>query len=187
MGRMTDGAGAWARDGDAARFQPTPEDAMTSTASTTATTTGSAAGTRATGNAGTVGEIYAAFGRGDVPAILDRLADDVAWDEWEDNFAQRAGVAHLAEGRGRTAAAGFFGIIATWTLRDFVVRDVIGDGRQVVVEVRAAFDLPGGGRFTDEELHLWTFDDSGRVARFRHYCDTAKQIEAARGEDTRAG
>jgi uncharacterized protein len=28
----------------------------------------------------TVQEIYAAFGRGDVPAILDRLAEDVAWE-----------------------------------------------------------------------------------------------------------
>jgi ketosteroid isomerase-like protein len=28
----------------------------------------------------TVQEIYEAFGRGDVPAILDRLTDDIAWD-----------------------------------------------------------------------------------------------------------
>lgn len=26
-----------------------------------------------------VQELYTAFGRGDVPAILDRLTDDVAW------------------------------------------------------------------------------------------------------------
>ncbi len=30
-------------------------------------------------NARTVQEIYSAFGKGDVPAILDRLTDDVAW------------------------------------------------------------------------------------------------------------
>jgi len=38
-----------------------------------------------------VQNIYAAFGRGDVNAILDCLADDVAWESWSDNFAQRAG------------------------------------------------------------------------------------------------
>jgi ketosteroid isomerase-like protein len=32
------------------------------------------------GNLEVVQEIYEAFGRGDVPAILDHLADDVGWD-----------------------------------------------------------------------------------------------------------
>ena len=118
-----------------------------------------------TGTAATVAEIYAAFARGDVPAVLDRLADDVAWEEWPANEAQRADVRHLLPRRG-------------------AVLDVIRDGRQVVAEVRAAFDLPDGGRLADEELHLWTFDGDGRVARFRHYCDTAKHIRADRGEDT---
>jgi ketosteroid isomerase-like protein len=137
-----------------------------------------------TGTAATVAEIYAAFGRGDVPAILDRLADDVAWEEWPANEAQRAGVRHLLPRRGVTAAAEFFAVIGGWTVRDFAVLDIIGDGRQVVAEIRAAFDLSDGGRFADEELHLWTFDAVGRVARFRHYCDTAKHIRADRGEDT---
>ena len=64
--------------------------------------------------------------------------------------------------------------------------DVIGAGRQVVAEVRAEFSMPNGGRWSDEEMHLWTFDESGRVVRFRHYLDTAKHIAAARGEDTTA-
>jgi hypothetical protein len=32
-----------------------------------------------------------------------------------------------------------------------------------------------------EEIHLWTFDDSGKVAGLRHYTDTAKHIKAAKG------
>ena len=89
----------------------------------------------------------------------------------------------------RTAAlllgqSDFFAIVGTWTLHEFTVLDVIGDGRQVVAEVRAEFSLPNGGRFVDEELHLWTFDESGRVVRFRHYRDTAKHIATSRGEDT---
>lgn len=31
-------------------------------------------------NAAAVAEVYAAFGRGDVAAILDQLTEDVAWD-----------------------------------------------------------------------------------------------------------
>jgi ketosteroid isomerase-like protein len=138
-------------------------------------------------NAATVAAIYDAFGRGDVPAILERLADDVAWDQWSDNFAQRAGVPHLLARHGRNDVAGFFGVIGAWTVLDFAVLDVIGTGRQVAAEVRASFALPNGVRFTDEELHLWTFDADGRVVRFRHYCDTAKHIAVSQGCDVVAG
>jgi ketosteroid isomerase-like protein len=137
-----------------------------------------------TKNAATVADVYAAFGRGDVPAILDRLADDVSWDDWSDNFAQRAEVPHLVARQGPAEVARFFAVLGSATVLDFAVLDLIGSDRQVVAEVRASFALPGGGRFVDEELHLWTFDDAGRVTRFRHYCDTAKHIAAARGEDT---
>jgi ketosteroid isomerase-like protein len=137
--------------------------------------------------AATVAAVYAAFGRGDVPAVLERLAVDVAWDDWPDNFAQRAGAPHLVARRGRAEVAGFFGVLGSWTVLDFAVLDVIGTGRQVVAEVRASFALPGGGRFADEELHLWTFGEDGLVVRFRHYCDTAKHIAAGQGADTLAG
>jgi len=41
-------------------------------------------------------------------------------------------------------------------------------------------DLPafGGGHYRDEEMHLWTFDDNGKVTRLRHYVDTAKHVAA---------
>jgi ketosteroid isomerase-like protein len=143
--------------------------------------------TTRTGNAATVAGIYAAFARGDVPAILARLADDVAWEAWPDNFAQRAGVPHLVARRGREDAAGFFRLIGTWRVLAFDVLDLIGDGEQVVADIHAAFELPGGVRFTDEEIHLWTFDDTGMVRRFRHYVDTAKHIAVSRGEDALGG
>jgi ketosteroid isomerase-like protein len=129
-------------------------------------------------NAATVAGIYTAFGRGDVPAILDALAEDVAWEQWADNHAQRAGVAHLQSRQGPLQVAEFFAAIGAWIPRAFDVLDVIGVGDQVVAEIRADFDLPNGHRLADEELHLWTFDPRGKVRRFRHYCDTAKHIAA---------
>jgi ketosteroid isomerase-like protein len=38
-------------------------------------------------NLETVKQIYAAFGRGDIPAVLNTLANDVdvAWEAWADN------------------------------------------------------------------------------------------------------
>ncbi|MHC1560828.1 nuclear transport factor 2 family protein [Actinomycetospora sp. C-140] len=150
----------------------------------TSTDTSATSATPTTTNAATVAGIYTAFGRGDVPAILATLADDVAWDVWPRNFGQESGVEHLRARRGPADVAGFFGTIGTWTVRSFEVRDVIGTGDQVVAQIVADFDLPGGGRLHDDELHLWTFDDRGRVRAFRHYCDTAAHLAAQNGEDT---
>jgi len=141
--------------------------------------------TATTNRSATVRAIYQAFGRGDVAFILDQLDDDVSWDaDWAGNTAQRAGVEHLLPRHGPAGAAEFFAVLAPWQVDDFQVLDLIGSGNQVVAQIKAAFTLPGGGRFADEELHLWTFDDAGKVIRFRHYVDTAKHIAAAAGKDT---
>ncbi len=87
----------------------------------------------------------------------------------------------LTRRTGPAEVGDFFTVVGTRTLHDFTVLDVIGDGRQVLAVVRAESTLPNGGRFADEELHLWTFDESGRVIRLRHHLDTAEHIAAGRG------
>lgn len=126
------------------------------------------------GNIETVNEIYEAFGRGDVPAILERLHPEVAWEAWADNHGQRAGVPHLLPRAGREGVAEFFGVVGQMHVRDFRVLDLLGGERQVAAEVVIETDT-----FRDEELHLWTFDPDGMVVRMRHYVDTAKHIAAA--------
>jgi ketosteroid isomerase-like protein len=133
----------------------------------------------------TAADVYAAFGRGDVPAILDRLAPDVAWDAFADSFAARAGVEHLRPGHGKEDVASFFALIGTWTARAFEVQAIVGDEDWAVARIVAEFELPGGGAFRDEELHSWRLGPDGRVAEFRHHVDTAKHIAAAQGQDTR--
>jgi ketosteroid isomerase-like protein len=80
---------------------------------------------------------------------------------------------------GRDAVAGFFEIIGGWQVNSFAVVAVLAGGNQVAAEVEVDFTLPSGQRLRDEEMHLWTFDDDGKVTRFRHYVDTAKHIAAA--------
>jgi ketosteroid isomerase-like protein len=138
--------------------------------------------TAANPNTATVAAVYEAFGRGDVPCILDQLANDVLFDaDWTDNHGQRAGVAHLMPRRGPAQVAEFFALIASWQVEQFQVLDLIGSGDQVVAEIRAGFQLPNGGQLIDEELHLWTFNALGKVVRFRHYVDTAKHLAVAAG------
>jgi ketosteroid isomerase-like protein len=84
-----------------------------------------------------VGAIYEAFGRGDVPAVLEHLAPDVAWDIWPDNFGQRADLPHLRPRRGREEVGEFFAVVAEQTLYDFTVQDLVAD-RNTVIAVPAS-------------------------------------------------
>ena len=142
--------------------------------------------TTATDNLTTVTDLYAAFGRGDVPAILDALSEDVRWEQWDDNTAQRAGVPHLQPRSGRDGVAEFFAQIAEIDFHAFEIRGLATGDDLVVADVLIDVTLPSGGRMRDEELHVWRFDAHGRICGMRHYVDTAKHIAAQRGEDTLA-
>lgn len=52
---------------------------------------------------------------------------------------------------------------------------------QVAVEcVFEAYIPATGGQYRDEEIHLWTFNQKGKVVRMPHYSDTAKHIAASK-------
>jgi uncharacterized protein len=128
-----------------------------------------------------VTQIYDAFGKGDVPTILGHLADDVQWEQWADNTAQAAGVPWLQARQGPTGVVEFFKAMGALTLKDFQVLSLMAGSNQVAAEFVIEADVPGtGGTFRDEEIHLWTFNDVGKVTRLRHYADTAKHIAAAK-------
>src|SRR2546423_15438041 len=139
---------------------------------------------RAADNVATISEIYAAFGRGDVPTILDKIAPDCRWEAWASNRAQRAGVPTLLPRTGPAGVAEFFAAVGELQMREFQVLDILPGERQVAVEVLIDYSMPSGGRLRDEELHLWTFNEHQQVTRLRHYVDTAKHIAAYAGEDT---
>lgn len=125
-------------------------------------------------NLETVKTIYEAFGRGDVPAILACLADDVDWEFWEDNFAQQYDVPYLRYKKGVQGVIGFFQEVGKLGIREFKVLSVMEGAGQIAAEIEIET-----ASFRDEEIHLWTFNADGKVSRFRHYVDTAKHIAAA--------
>ena len=135
-------------------------------------------------NAATVADIYAAFGRGDVPAILDQIAEDCRWERWSDNSAQQAGLPYLQPQHGPAGVEAFFAAVAELQVPDFHVLGLIAGEHEVAAKILIEASTPSGGRFRDEELHLWTLDERGKIAGLRHYVDTAKHIAAARGTDT---
>jgi uncharacterized protein len=133
---------------------------------------------RAAANLAVVGGVYEAFGRGDIDSILDQIADDCAWESWLDNHGQKAGLPPMKPRYGREGVAGFFDYVATMQIQDFQVLDMLASDRQVVVDVQISIAMADGGILTDEELHLYSLNEAGKIIRMRHYVDTAKQINA---------
>ncbi|MDH4076161.1 MAG: nuclear transport factor 2 family protein [Acidimicrobiia bacterium] len=129
-------------------------------------------------NLTTIQTIYEAFGRGDVPTILDLCADDVAWEHWDDNWAQKKGIPILQARTGKAGVGEFFAGVATLTLQSFEVLNMMEGGDQVAATFVIEYDTPVGGHLRDEEIHLWTLNAAGEVCGLRHYVDTAKHLAA---------
>lgn len=131
-------------------------------------------------NLATVQGIYEAFGKGDIPAILDVMAEDVEWESWENNSAVIAGVPTMIPRRGKAEVVHFFEVAGQMEITDLQILSMMEGGNQVAVEFVLESNLPawGGGHYRDEEIHLWTFNDEAKVVRLRHYIDTAKHIAA---------
>jgi hypothetical protein len=132
-------------------------------------------------NIPTMQQVYEAFGRGDIPAILERCAEEVSWESWTTgNAAQDAGVPYMKERTGRDGVAGFFeDIQADFEMNSFSPHTFLeGEGSvAVVIEVDLTVRSTGK-RVHDEEIHLVEFGPGGEITRFRHFLDTAKAVEA---------
>lgn len=129
-------------------------------------------------NVAAVEQIYAAFGRGDVPAILGRLSEDVEWEYGSTGH----GVPWLEPRRGRSGALAFFQSLSGVHIERFTVNRILDGGRTVVALVDIDFTVKSTGRKVSEndEVHIWHFDDHGRVRKFRHVVDTHAHWEASR-------
>ena len=118
----------------------------------------------------TVRYIYSAFQRGDIPAILDRLSDEV---EWEYSITPLA-VPWLERRRGRAEVPLFFAAHAGFELHRFEPKTFLESGNIVVVLIDVDLTVKSTGRRVTEEdeVHIWYFDLQGRVTRFGHKVDT---------------
>jgi len=131
-----------------------------------------------------ISELYGEFSKGDIPAVLNKLADNVEWEVCNiETDTQKAGVPWLQPRRGKDGAAGFFEIVGKFDFKKFDVLSMTESENQVAAVLRIAAEVtPGGGFFDSEEVHMWTFNDEGKIIRYRHYMDGSSHIAAARGE-----
>ena len=122
---------------------------------------------------------YEAFGRGDMAALAEVMAEDIEWvnpGDPDDN--PNAGTF-----KGKEAVLGWFGgLVATREYTTFEPREFIAQNDKVVSLVYAEATVRDTGRaFANHEAQVWTVR-SGRIARFQNYLDTAAADSAHRGE-----
>ena len=118
----------------------------------------------------TVQSIYAAFGRGDIPAILDCLADDVLWEYDK----APAGIPWLVPLRGRADVPKFFAALTAVEFQQFEPKLQLESGNVVVSLNDVTFTVKATGKrvVEQDEIHIWHFGAGGKVARFCHKTDT---------------
>jgi ketosteroid isomerase-like protein len=127
-------------------------------------------------NAATVREIYEAFGRGDIPAIIDRLSDDV---DWEAGRTEDYGVPWLRAGRGKEHVLSFFETLGAIDIKHFQPTTIAGSGNTVLALLELEAVVQATGRdVNDLEIHVWTFHPDGLVASMRHIVDTVQHSQA---------
>jgi ketosteroid isomerase-like protein len=127
-------------------------------------------------NIATIKDIYEAFGRGDLDAILDQCTDDVDWaSDVATAVAPWQGPKH---GKGELPSF-FAGIAGAGTVKEFTPLSFAGnDDDEVMVLLHWTFTVSATGRDVASNIHhYWRLRD-GKVCNYRGSEDSA-QIAAA--------
>lgn len=121
-------------------------------------------------NTKTVQDAYAAFGRGDVPAILASLSDDIVW---LGVYGAGKHVPTSGERRGKAAVGEFFKQVAqTVNFSRFEPREFIATGDKVVTLGHYTGKSSIGKSFDSDFAMVFTFRN-GKIVAFQEFCDSA--------------
>jgi ketosteroid isomerase-like protein len=125
-------------------------------------------------NLDVVQQAYAAFGQGDIPALLEFLTDDVEWTMQGPSVIPWSGTRH-----GREGVAEFFSLVGeTIEFEQFEPREFLAQGDTVVVLGYERSRVKATGRtFEQEWAHVYTLRN-GKIAKGRFIDDTAAQAAA---------
>jgi uncharacterized protein len=125
-------------------------------------------------NEQTVKEMYAAFGRGDIAAILSHVAKDADWEAEGPAEMVFTGIRHGVE-----EIKGFFaGIAQEHADPNLEMTEFVSAGDSVAVFGPYQATLKRSGVRVDTPLaHLWKFRD-GKVVRYVNLTNTAAFVSA---------
>lgn len=129
-------------------------------------------------NSDAVRSAYESFKRGDIPAILDLLAEDVEWDYG----VVSTPVPWLQHRRGREAVRQFFDTLTELEFQQLDPKVFLESGDIVVALLDLRVTVKKTGRTIVEEdmVHIFYFKD-GKIVRHRQRVDTYQALQAWQG------
>jgi Ketosteroid isomerase-related protein len=121
-----------------------------------------------------VREAYRNFQTGDIESLLNKLADDVAWQ-----LPSMENVPFAGKYQGREDVGRFFATLnEAQEAREFEPQNFIADGDKVAVQGRYLWRVKAGGReYQGDWMHVFTLRD-GKITGFQEYTDTAAAASA---------
>ncbi len=129
-----------------------------------------------------VQQAYEDFKNGNIPALLESMADNVEWE-----LPELEGVPIAGKRQGRDRVADFFATLSeTQEVLNFEPTEFVAQGEKVVVLGDYTWRVKAtGGQITSDWAHVFTVRN-GRIERFQEYTDTAAIAAAYRQQQTRA-
>ena len=125
-------------------------------------------------NRGTVRSIFEAFGRGDVPGVLEHVSEDVTWKAPGTDV-----VAYFGDRSVHAGATEFFVRLGdSVDFEHFEPGAYIAEGHRVVVLGRERGRVKGTGKTFDNDWALVFTSGGGKVTGFQCYENTAAIAEA---------
>jgi ketosteroid isomerase-like protein len=120
-------------------------------------------------NIGRVTKMYEAFGRGDIPYIIDQLADDVRWVSHLEPIVPWSG-----DRSGKANVPKFFQAIAqNVDVRAFEPTEFVAQGDTVVSMGRFRATVRATGKTDDSPwIFIWKFG-GGKVVSYEQFHDSA--------------
>ena len=117
-------------------------------------------------------DIYAAFGRGDIPTVLATFHPEIEWRQAEGNPYNLDGSAWI--GPQAVLENLFMRIGAEWDGFTITIRTIHDAGEYVIIEGRYTGTFKPSGRKLDSQLcHVLGFSD-GKLVSFQQYLNTAQ-------------
>ena len=126
-------------------------------------------------NIETIKDMYAAFGRGDVGAVLDAVTDDVDWA----TDASSTGAPWYGARKGKDGVGSFFEALGkTMEVEEFTpLAFAATDDGDVLTVVRYTHRSRETGKAASMNLHHWFRFTNGKISYCRCTEDTASTVE----------
>jgi ketosteroid isomerase-like protein len=127
-----------------------------------------------------VQKVFAAFGQGDIPTILDLVSDET---EWGFNVRE-SDIPWHEPVRGKAYLPQFFSSLAgNLEFQVFEPREYIAADGSVVAHVHMEYIIKKTGRpVTEDALFWWRLNPEGKITGLTHYEDTAQVLAAYHGD-----